>query len=376
MADTTAAAAQSSAYLAAQTASLESQTPVAPSSARAAQVPLQNFDLPVFPQEAFTSGLTSLILTSDIKLDEYTSLLDQAFSIPPLPPSITSLTLELFSLGYPPAFLSELGKALPNLKALTLYSQLFGGTTEHSRDDAVAFLKSQKGLREIHFLDVFTSPGLMGRLAESLGDDVKFVELSYTFRHSDPVGFRGSLPVTELENLVRKGLVALTVGIVAPDVTPDEEDREGTEVGIVPVVQKDGKGLVERLKGGDGDELVMLDITMVEVGVEDVKSILEKCKKLKVLSVSVGLVTGWDEVFEGLKKDLAGLEMLELVGVPGEGLVDKLTAGEQGAGQLTAEMLTKVSEVCPELSSVKTSILRTKGEHWMRESGGSWKKQA
>lgn len=382
MADQTTAqtgSSSSSSYLAAQTASLESQTPVNPFSARAAQIPLQSFELPVFPQEAFSSGLSALTLTADIKLDEYTTLLEKPFSIPDvLPSSITSLTLELFSLGYPPGFLSTLGKALPNLKALTVYSQLFGGTTEQSRDDAVAFLSAQKALREVHLLDVFTPPGFMSRLTGAFGDDVKFIELSYTFRHSDPVGFRATLPVKEVEKLVRKGLVALTVGIVAPDVTPDEEDREGTEVGIVPVMQKDARSFVEKLKSGDGDvdELIMLDSTMVEVDLVDVKVFLEKCKKLKVLAVSVGLETGWDEVFEGLKDQLTGLEMLEFVGVPGEGLVEKLTAAEPGQGQLSSDMLAKLAGICPELSSIKTSILRTGGDHWMRESGGSWKKQA
>lgn len=156
-------------YLSSKTEVLSFQQPVEPAQARAAQIPLQDFSLPTFPQEAFTSGtspssppfhplftlppggsisdfwtlrtptseseadnktgLESLILTSDIKLDEYTALLSQPFSVPELPHSITSLTLELFSLGYPPGFLSELGRQLKGLKTLTLYSQLFAGTT-------------------------------------------------------------------------------------------------------------------------------------------------------------------------------------------------------------------------------------------------------
>ncbi len=98
------------AYLRTQTTSLSPSSPVSASQARAAQIPLQSFSLPIFPQEAFTSGLSALILTADVKLDEYTTLLEQPFSVPDLPSSIDTLTLELFSLGYPSGFLKVLGE--------------------------------------------------------------------------------------------------------------------------------------------------------------------------------------------------------------------------------------------------------------------------
>ena len=100
----------SSQYLSSKAEALASTRPVPPAQAQAAQIPLQSFELPAFPQEAFTAGLGALILTSDIKLDEYTGLLTKPFSIPELPTSIKSLTLELFSLGYPPGFLTALGQ--------------------------------------------------------------------------------------------------------------------------------------------------------------------------------------------------------------------------------------------------------------------------
>ena len=99
----------SSQYLSSKAEALASTKPVPPAQAQAAQIPLQSFELPAFPPEAFTAGLGALILTSDIKLDEYTDLLTKPFSIPELPTSIKSLTLELFSLGYPPGFLTALG---------------------------------------------------------------------------------------------------------------------------------------------------------------------------------------------------------------------------------------------------------------------------
>jgi hypothetical protein len=364
------AAPSASEYLATKTASLEAESPVPPSQARAAQIPLKDFNLPTFPAEAFTAGLTNLILTSDIKLDEYTTTLSQPFSVPSLPPSITSLTLELFSLGYPPGFLTTLGKALPKLKALTLYSQLFAGTTPDSQDDAVAFVLGAKALKEVHILDVFAPPGIFTSLANAFAPSLRFLEISYTFRHSDP-GFLDSLPAKELVGVVRGDLVALTMGISAPDVSPqDEEDREGTEVGVKPVGGKDAKGVLEKLVS-EGKGLVMLDATMFELSVKDLKALLGACGKLKVLNVAVVLESGWDEVLKVLGEKLRGVEALEIVGIPGEEFVEKLKGS--GVVQLTKEALARLSENSKSLKSVKTSILRTNAEQWVQHEG-SWEK--
>src|SRR6266536_6072132 len=153
------ASTSSSRYLSEMTSNLESQSPVDPSQAGAAHIPLQTFTLPTFPSEAFSAGLTTLILTSDIELDEYTDLLTKPFEVPDLPQSITSLALELFSLCYPPGFLTALGQKLPKLKALTVYSQLLAGTTPQSREDALIFIKGQSSLQELHLLDVFGRSG-------------------------------------------------------------------------------------------------------------------------------------------------------------------------------------------------------------------------
>jgi len=356
-------------YLAAQTASLETQTPVPPSQARAAQIPLQNFNLPTFPPESFTAGLTALILTADIKLDDYTSILEAPFSVPELPASITSLTLELFSLGYPPGFLTSLGKALPNLKALTLYSQLFAGTTPQSQQDAVAFISEAKNLQEVHILDVFAPPGILSSISDAFSSSLRFLEVSYTYRHSDP-NFLASLNVKEVAGLVRSSLVALTMAVGAPDVTADEEDREGTEVGVKPVGGKDAKDVVGKLVG-EGKGLVMLDATMFEMSVEDVEAILGACGKLKVLNLAVVLESGWGELLSILEGKLGGVEALEIVGVPGEELVEKLKGGKEM--QLSKEKLEKLSATSGALKSVKTSILRTNVEQWVQE-GESWEK--
>lgn len=318
------------------------------------------------------AGLESLILTSDIKLDEYTTLLAQPFSIPDLPSSITSLTLELFSLGYPPSFLSQLGKQLKGLKALTLYSQLFAGTTRDSHDDAVAFMRGQSGLREVHLLDVFAPHDVFSELLAALGDEVRFLEISYTFRHSDKE-FLKSVPGKEILAGLKSGLVGLTACVTAPEVTEDEEDREGTEVGMQPI-SGEGDALAKKLKEA-GSSLVMLDVTMFEVSVTEVQSILESSKGVKVLSLSVALKNGWGEVLNIVGKDGKGigLEELEVVGVPGMELVERL----KGSGGLVVEEgeLEALGTRCKGLKSLKVGVLRTGMEWWTRE-GEEWAKKA
>ena len=360
-------------YLATKTTALASQSPVAPALARAAQIPLQSFSLPVFPPEAFSSGLESLILTSDVKLDEYAALLTQPFSVPDLPKSITSLTLELFSLGYPPGFLGELGRKLGALKALTLYSQLFAGTTQDSRDDAINFIKTQTELKEVHVLDVFGPGGVFTDLMSALSPDVKFLEINYTFRHSDPQ-FLASVPSKEiLGGLEGRGaLVGLTIGVSGPDVTDDEDDREGTEVGMRPV-SGEGEAFVERIENL-GEGLILLDATMFELSVGEVEKVLEVCKGVKILSVSVGLVNGWGEVLNVVGKEGKGaaVEQLEIVGVPGEELVERL----KGSGELVVEKgeLDALGVRCKGLKTLKVSILRTRMEFWYKV-GEEWVKK-
>jgi hypothetical protein len=344
-------------------------TPAAPS---AAQIPLKSFNLPTFPPEAFTGGLSSLTLTADIKLEEYTDLLARPYlEIASLPSSIKSLTLELFSLGFPPAFLAELGKAV-SLKSLTLYSQLFFGTTPASRDDALAFVRAQPALQELHLLDVFASPGQFTEFSEALSPQLKFLEINYTYRHSDP-HFRSSIPSKELATFVKEGLVALTLSISAPDVTDDEEDREGTEEGMVPIVAAEAGGVVEKLlKAGKG--LAMLDVTMFELSFGDAGKILDVCEDVKVLAFTIGLEKGWKDVFDLVGTKTRGVEILEVVCVPGVEMVEKMKK-EGGDLLVTNKLLASLDDSCKELRSIRLSILRTKAQHWVKE-GDVWEKTA
>ncbi|KAH7411003.1 hypothetical protein BKA64DRAFT_704110 [Cadophora sp. MPI-SDFR-AT-0126] len=373
-----------STFLSSKATALESTHPVPPSEARAAQIPLQTFNLPTFPPEAFTAGLTSLILTSDIKLDEYQPLLEQPFSVPDLPQTITSLTLELFSLGYPPGFLTELGKKLMGIKSLTLYSQLLAGTTSYSKDDAVTFFRFQTQLRELHLLDVFGPKGFYAELARRVSPSLRFLEVNFTYRHSDPQ-FLGSVPSKEIVEFLKRGsgaggganagLLGLTTSISAPDITDDEDDREGTELGILPVEKGHAEGLIDALKDV-GKEMVMLDVTMFEVSIEQVKTIISSCPKVKILGLTVTVDKGWGEVFEvlGLDGKGAGVEVLELVGVPGTEFTESIKEGESSG--LSKDVLDAVIVAgCNSLKSVKVSVLRTRSEMWVLE-GEEWSLKA
>lgn len=356
----------SSQYLSSKTEALASTAPVSPSQARAAQIPLQSFDLPTFPPEAFSAGLESLILTSDIKLDDYTDLLTKPFSIPALPPTIKSLTLELFALGYPPGFLTALGKRLPDLRALTIYSQLFAGTTPASREDALGFLRFQTEIKELHLLDVFATSGFFIELGKAMSPNLRFLEVNYTYRHSDPQ-FLETVPSKDVAALIEKGLVGLTLSISAPDVTDDEDDREGTEVGIKPISGQSSSSIAEKLVQ-EAQGLVMLDITMFSLTLSEAEEVLDGLTNLKVFSFSVRLESGWEEVFEMLGKKTRSVEVIEIVGVPGEGMVEKL---KDGGSLLTKEVLHKLGAKWECLKSLKGSVLRTGGDQWVR-GGEGW----
>ncbi len=161
---------------------------------------------------------------------------------------------------------------------------------QKTHPDAVSFIDAQKALREVHLLHVFAPHEVFGELLAALGDEARFLEISYTFRHSDPE-FLKSIPGMEIVKGLRKGVVGWTACITAPEVTEDEEDREGTEVGMRPL-EGVGEALVVRLKEV-GSGLVVVDATMFEVTLADLEGILESCRGVKSVSLSVGLQNGW-----------------------------------------------------------------------------------
>ncbi|KNG83482.1 hypothetical protein ANOM_006676, partial [Aspergillus nomiae NRRL 13137] len=307
----------------------------------AAQIPLQTFHLPPFPPEAVS--LKHLTLTSDIKPTDYADLLSTQDATPPiipptLPTGIQSLTLELFSLGYPAPFLTNLGKSLPNLKDLTLYSHLIDGVSDASRRDAGEFIRgiltgsnnykdenededkntTSTGLRELHLLDVFCRKGFIAGIGDILHDRksqgaLRFLEVSYTYRGHSDGEFLDRIPVDELPHLLVKGLVGVSLRLDAaaagleedvPDDSADVGDRVGRKPeGIVPVGSgHEGTGLlVERLdevesgsESGSESGLKMLDCTLYTLSPQQLGRVLRRQRRLAVLSVSVLVSEGED----------------------------------------------------------------------------------
>lgn len=304
--------------------------PVDPALAQGAQIPLQNFTIPEFPPEA--QGLKALTLTSDIKLDEYTNLLNDYATIPQLPKSIESLTLELFSLGYPPGFLSALSQQLPNIKSLVLYSQLFAGTTPESHRDAERFFANATNLRALHLLDVFARPHFLSAVAETLRQRQKglmFLEVNYSFRHED-ADFLTRVPAAELPLLIAPGLITCALNVSAPDVTNDPDDpanlnERGEEVtrrreGVMAFNKTLSPALVEALTGEESRprNLKVLNTTLYTISLAQLKTILERHRGLLVLSATVE-VEPTEECKRALMEALAAcpeLEQVEIVGNP------------------------------------------------------------
>ncbi|RMY35367.1 hypothetical protein D0866_04659 [Hortaea werneckii] len=309
-------------------------TPVDPAQAQGAQIPLQSFRIPDFPHEA--RGLKALTLTCDIKVDEYQSLLSQNYTVPALPTGIESLTLELFSLGYPPGFLTELAKKLPNLKSVVVYSQLFAGITNESQKDAVEFFKRLPMLRALHFLDVFAKPGffkdaapwLKYNTSETPGEarrGLMFVEVNYTFRHEDE-DFMGKIQATELPLLVGPGLISVSFNVSPPEKTEDDEQDPSTlqEAGSKEGVMAFNKTLSADLEDALTDEesyprgLRALNSTLYTMTLEQLTKTLKTQKNLLVLNTTLEVGPG-----EATKKQLMkalesckSVEQVEIVANP------------------------------------------------------------
>lgn len=335
--------------------------------AQAAQVPLQNFTLPAFPPEA--SALRSLTLTCDIKLPEYQALVTSPPSSPPLadprfalPNSITDLTLELFSLGFPSGFLANLASALPNLKSLTIFSSLIDGLTPETRRDAEFFFRSilarqeQCRLRELHLLDTFTRSGLHRIIAEAAGsndaDDkppvLQYLEMSYTDRSSGDETFHQRIPAGELVALAGvSSLVALSLTLTPPmpNVTPEKDsttnlnnaggDQASEGICPVPFTSRATASIVTAFCTPQPRQLKMLDLTLYTLRVRQVGDVVAANGGIAILSISVaidedgGSGEELGSFHQRLREDLGRaapmLEVLEVVAVPGKALLDKVS---------------------------------------------------
>lgn len=310
--------------------------PVDPSQAQGAQIPLQSFHIPDFPPAA--RGLKALTLTSDIKVDEYQSAVNGSYTIPTtIPSGIESLTLELFSLGYPPGFLTDLAKRLPNLKSLVIYSQLFAGITKESQADAVEFFKRLPFLRALQLLDVFAKPDFFKHAATWLKyntSDVEgearrglmFLEVNYTFRHEDE-DFMHKIQSTELPFLVGPGLISASFNISTPEAAEEDEQDPTTiqnqgesKEGIMAFNKSLAADVVGVLTEEDSYPrgLRALNTTLYTLKPADLLKVLQTQKNVMVLNVTVEVEPGEECKKELLKalEQCKNLEQVEIVANP------------------------------------------------------------
>lgn len=299
---------------------------------------MQSFNVPEFPPEA--KDLKLLTLTSDIKLDEYQSLLTQPFHIPPLPTSIESLNLELFPLGYPPGFLGTLADRLPGLKSLVVYSQLFGGVSAESEADCVDLFRKLPGLRALHLLDVFAKAGFITSIspfvkATDLEDEsetarkgLMFLEVNYTVQHHDG-DFLPSMHASELPLLVGPGLITASFNVSEADVTDDPDDpnnliegraEEQAKNGIMACNKTLAQGLVKALTEEETRprNLRVLNTTLFTMTSDDLEKIVAAHPGLLVLSVTLEVDNSENfhlRLVETISK-LPNIEQIEIVASP------------------------------------------------------------
>jgi hypothetical protein len=405
----------------------------------AAQIPLQSFVFPTFPPQA--SRLRELTLTAELKLDEYQETLQKhsleqqkekqlspnthvrrssytasnslVFHAPNLPPSITSIALESFSLGFPVGWLKSVARSLPKLKSLTFSSCLIDGLDEGSRDDAINMLEMLK-LRDLHIIDTFARPGFWREAAIGLseayecakeahtvdehgqrlppGQRLQALEMFYTYQgHSDPE-FMSKIAGEELPKLLGSGLIAASFNLLAPPRLPPQDDSVESDLledpanldekgelidskrpeGILPFPEygRAASALRKRFEqlsaGNDMTKLRMLNTSLWTLRPEEIGHMLYSCSGggsgvLEDLCVSVLLKQGWwDELLESLTDRSQNLEGLELVGVPDDDQKEQVsTKLAEDIFEKTKD-LEKLRQACPKLVRFEMTILRAK----------------
>jgi hypothetical protein len=346
----------------------------------AAQIPVKSFTLPTFPPEA--SHLRELTLTSDIPLPDYQPLVTNGaqYELPQLPQSITHLTLELFSLGFPgrnPHFLTNLARSLPNLKSITFFSCLIDGLTDPSRSDAEQFFSPRltPHLREIHIIDSFVRPGFWSTILKPWSDraselavanatridSIRVVEVSYTYRGHEDSSFLARLHGEELPLLLQPHIVGFGAGLVEvrpeeiPDLSSPEASVDGADgnnlreskikevaAGILPFASDSRatsalKTHFSSLKAGDLADLKVLNLSMWTLTTSDLKHIFDKLSTtttitatsvtegeqdqgIIAITLSLLLTDTWLSdllsVFSSSPSPFSHLVSLEIIGVP------------------------------------------------------------
>jgi len=367
---------------------------VDPGAAQGAQIPLQSFVLPDFPPEA--KGLKALTLTCDIKVDEYQETLSKPYSIPDsIPFAIESLTLELFSLGYPPGFLNRLAERLPNLKSVVIYSQLLGGISKESAEDAALFFKKLPNLRALHLLDVFAKPGFFAQIApwlkysasEEPGEarrGLMFLEVNYTFRHEDE-DFMAQIPATELGTMVGPGLISCSFNVAAPeDASEDDQDPSNVQgaankEGIMAFNKTLSAEIVKAFTEGDDRPkgLRALNSTLFTFTLPQFQTVLATQKNVMVLNMTLEVEPG-EACKKELLKGLEGcpqLEQVEIVANPSLQFfmeVQNPKSNVVGKTFPSAADMDALTKKCDKLSALRANVLRTTSfgtVAWERKDG-------
>lgn len=383
----------------------------------AAQIPLEEFQLPDFPAEA--NRLRELTLTADIKMDEYQTLVGPQLAdaihgqqpLPNLPKSITHLTLELFGLGFPgnPPFLTRLARSLPNLRSVTFFSCLIDGISEDSRKDAEKFFEVATNLQELHIIDSFARPGFFktvgtifderSKNSKAASDNgLKVVDASYTFRGHEDSDFLARIQGEELSGLIVKGIVGASFSFIP--VTEDElaettKDAEGKETkekpaeGVLPFAS-DGRAPTAAKKrfenlSADGalSSLRVLNLSMWTLRATEVGELLYASAGgspggLVDLTASVLLEDGWfDRLVAGLEHKGVGaaLEGVEIVGVPVKGKEEGEDWQHGAINLVSQEDLKKLDNAAPKLAKLEMNVLKVKSGPnvaFVKDEAGKW----
>lgn len=327
-----------------------------PSKANGAQVALTNFEIPQFPYEA--GGLLAVEFFSQIDASEYEDVLKKPWKVTHLPPSIQSLTLESFTLGYPAGFLKTLIAELPELRSLVVYSQSFTGTSDASTQDAIAFIEGAKKLRALHLLDVYISPAFVesiGPVIRALEKPLMFIEINYTSRGKDE-DLLARVPAAKLPLLIHQGLISCTFNISPPD-TQKQETRNASaeDDGVQVLDSRFGKFVVSRLLDEDSAPVIMkhLNITLYPISADELRQILVMHKGLAVLNVSIEVkdIANYKGALVNALGVATNLEQVEIVLCPYGG-------SEQLDISIDQEEIATLAKTSPKLSSLKVNHLR------------------
>lgn len=379
----------------------------------AAQVLLTSFILPSFSTKA--SSLRSLTLTSNIAPQDYQSAQLQPGNFAPeslstLPKSITHLTLQQFSLGFPDPFLTQLAKALPHLQSLTFSSCLVHGLSGSSHHDALTFFNIIGiSLKELHIVDSFARIGFWKEVGTTLSrvstsdpeTGLRVLEVSYTYRGHTGPDFQSRINGDEWPAFLTNNLTGLSLKLAPPsaeDRIQIQADKEDDQVsssapdGIIPFANDGGASHALRkqfevasgFKSQAGMSLRVLNLSMFVLRSDEIGEIVyaiartdDEERSLASLTISVLLKDNWfQNLCQGLKyaRTGSGIQSLEIVGVPARANAHLLEEATEKLLVRGKDDIEQIGRVCSKLKRFEMSILKSRriGSAIWEKSGDKW----